>query len=95
MRAVSISQLKAHLARYLRDVRRGAELEILDRGVPVARLVGPAAVQGRDAERWLRLVKSGVLRGGSGDASVVLREPPLRLDADLSSALEDDRRDRP
>ncbi len=94
MRAVSISELKAHLARYIRDVRRGAELEILDRGVPVARLVRPSAVPGRDAERWVRLVKSGVLRAGSGDASGVLERPPLRLDADLSSALEDDRRDR-
>jgi prevent-host-death family protein len=94
MRAVSISELKAHLSRYLRDVRRGTEVQILDRGVPVARLVGLQSVAGRDPDRWKRLVKAGVLRAGSGDASAVLRRPALRLDADLTKAMIEDRRDR-
>jgi prevent-host-death family protein len=94
MRAVSISELKAHLARYIRDVRRGSEVQILDRGLPVARLVGVDSAAGRDAERWVRLVRAGVLRVGSADASSVLKTTPLRLAVDLSTAVAEDRRDR-
>ena len=36
MTAVSISDLKANLSRYLREVRRGGEVHVLDRGAPVA-----------------------------------------------------------
>lgn len=39
MTHVSSSKLKAHLGRYLRTVRRGAEIVITDREQPVARLV--------------------------------------------------------
>lgn len=40
MKTVSVSDLKAHLSRYLRMVRRGSEVQVSDRGVPIARLVG-------------------------------------------------------
>ena len=43
MSTVSISELKANLSRYLREVRRGGEVQVLDRGAPVARLVPAAA----------------------------------------------------
>jgi prevent-host-death family protein len=36
---VSVSQLKAHLGKYLRAVRQGRSVGITDRGEPVARLV--------------------------------------------------------
>jgi prevent-host-death family protein len=39
---VSVSQLRAELARHLRAAQDGEEVIITDRGVPVARL-GPAA----------------------------------------------------
>jgi prevent-host-death family protein len=39
MKSVKIAQLKSELSRYLRDVRRGEPLTILDRMTPVARLV--------------------------------------------------------
>ena len=39
MTTVSISELKANLSRYVREVRRGGEVQVLDRGAPVARLV--------------------------------------------------------
>jgi prevent-host-death family protein len=38
MVAVKISDFKAHLAKYLRQVKTGQEMEILDRGAPVARV---------------------------------------------------------
>ena len=43
MTTASISELKANLSRYLRVVRRGGEVQVLDRGTPVAKLVPPAA----------------------------------------------------
>ena len=42
MQTASVSELKANLSRYLREVRRGGEVQVLNRGTPVARLV-PAA----------------------------------------------------
>ncbi len=36
---VKISELKAHLSEYLRHVRRGHTVEVMDRDTPVARVV--------------------------------------------------------
>ena len=93
MTIVSISDLKARLSQYLRIVRNGGEVQILDRGVPVARLVG---IQGIESEgRWRRLVGAGVLRPGTGDTTRLLAESPLALPgAGLSEALEEERGDR-
>jgi prevent-host-death family protein len=41
MITVPISDLKADLSRHLREVRRGGEIQVLERGTPVARLVTP------------------------------------------------------
>ena len=86
--AVSVSDLKANLSRYLREVRRGGEIQVTDRGTPVARLVPPAEPED---ERLSRLIKLGVLRAGQGDAAAVLDEPPLDLPTSLSEALADER----
>jgi prevent-host-death family protein len=99
MKTASVSDLKAHLSRYLRLVRRGSEVQILDRGVPVARLVGLAETSEspdpRDKERVDRLVKAGVLRRGSGNVRDIVSEPPIvAAGADLRGALDEDRQDR-
>ncbi len=39
MSAVSIARLKAHLSRYVRLARRGHPVTVMNRDVPVARLV--------------------------------------------------------
>jgi prevent-host-death family protein len=39
MLKVRIADLKAHLSRYLKTVRRGETITVLDRDTPVARLV--------------------------------------------------------
>ena len=90
MTAVSISDLKANLSRYLREVRRGGEVQVLDRGAPVARLV-PATASDDEGIRE-RLVATGLLRPGKGGA--VLESPPLTLSASISEALSEDRTDR-
>lgn len=93
MKSVSVSDLKANLSRYLREVKRGSEIQVLERGVPVARLVGLGPAPAHDPERRERLIRAGILRPGSGDASSILRTPPLR-GADVAGALRDDREDR-
>lgn len=95
MQTVSVSELKAHLSRYLRDVRRGGEVQVLDRGRPVARLVGLASEPATpDDEERERLVRAGVLRAGTGGSAFLLETPPLELDTALSGALQEDREDR-
>ena len=39
MKAVKIAELKSHLSRHLREVRRGGVVTVLDRETPIARLV--------------------------------------------------------
>ena len=93
MSTVSISDLKANLSHYLREVRRGGEVQVLDRGTPVARMVPPAADDDEGGARE-RLIASGVLRAGRGGAGSILEEPPLALPVSLSDALAEERKDR-
>src|SRR6266540_3226617 len=96
MRTVSVTDLKAHLSRYLRMVRRGSEVQILERGVPIARLVGlQGDARTDEKERLDRLTRAGILRRGTGDLSWLLTEPPVgKHSAELLQALEEDRKDR-
>jgi antitoxin (DNA-binding transcriptional repressor) of toxin-antitoxin stability system len=55
MKTVSVSELKAQLSRYPRMVRCGSEVQILDRGVPIARLVAISDPASADSERLERL----------------------------------------
>ena len=59
MSDVGIAELKARLSEYLRSVRNGGTLTVLDRDTPIARIV-PYAVQPleiRKATRRLRDLK--------------------------------------
>lgn len=90
-----MTELKAKLSAYLREVRRGGEVQILDRGEPIARLV-PVAPWGAGADpdaeqRRQRLIAAGALRPGTGIDPAVL---PLAVPVDLGGALDDDRADR-
>lgn len=92
MSTASVSELKANLSRYLREVRRGGEVEVLDRGAPVARLVPPE--RGDDRRIRERLIGAGLLRPGKGGAAAILESPPPALPVRLSEALAEDRTDR-
>ena len=92
MTTVSVSELKANLSRYLREVRRGGEVQVLDRGSPVARLVPVTASD--DSGIRERLIGTGLLRPGTGRAASVLDDPPLALGVSISQALSEDRKDR-
>lgn len=100
MKIASITELKAHLSKYIRVARRGGEVQIVERGVPVARLVG---MQGASREasaadveaRLDRLARAGIIRRGTGELRWLLDDPPLRMPgADIQRALDEDREDR-
>ena len=95
MKTVSVSVLKAQLSRYLREVERGNEVQILDRGRPVARLIQADAggLSSSSAGRQ-RLIADGILRAGSGKSSQILKAGPLDMQADLGNAVRDEREDR-
>jgi prevent-host-death family protein len=94
MTAVSITELKARLSHYLREVRRGGEVQILDRGRPIALLVGVPTTGDENSRARLRLIRAGVLRAGGGATHTVLSVAPLKVPEGLSGALADDRADR-
>ncbi len=95
MSTASISELKARLSAFLREVRQGGEVQVLDRGKPVARLVpmtsDPTNEDHDDSQRRQRLIASGILRPGTG---VDLSMRPLPASIKLSQALEAERSDR-
>jgi prevent-host-death family protein len=95
MKTASVTELKANLSRYLRMVRRGSEVQVLERGVPIARLVGLGNVAPAEQDRLERLERAGLLRRGTSDASWLLDEHPIEAQgADISGALSDEREDR-
>jgi len=69
MKTTNITDLRANLSRILDGVRQGEEVEVLDRGVPVARLVPVAPTTAASKGRvppWLgRLRRSGAVRVGT------------------------------
>jgi prevent-host-death family protein len=95
MSQVSVSELKSRLSHYLREVRRGGEIQILDRGVPIARVTHlPSRQPGGDDSRLERLIQAGVVRPGRGNAAWILDTPPLELSVSILESLNKDREDR-
>jgi prevent-host-death family protein len=60
-RAVSIAELKNKLSAYLAEVRRGEEILVRDRSVPIARIVPLERLSSSDAEE-VALAGEGKLR---------------------------------
>jgi prevent-host-death family protein len=96
MKDVSVTELKARLSSYLRLVKRGGEVQILERGVPVARLTRAALGRGPDRDRLARLVRGGILRRGTGDLGWMVAEAPVSgRGGSLLAALDEDREKAP
>ena len=66
MKTTSVSELKAQLSRYLRLVKRGETVVVLDRRVAVAELVPVTAAA---ASPFERLAREGRLKLGTQDWS--------------------------
>jgi prevent-host-death family protein len=83
MTTVRVAELKARLSEYLRRVRRGHEVTVLDRETPIARIVpygrsGPALQIRRP-------------RPGSAGLHGVRLPPPLRVKTDVVALLLEER----
>jgi antitoxin (DNA-binding transcriptional repressor) of toxin-antitoxin stability system len=97
MEKTTISLLKARLSAYLKKVRAGQTILILDRDEPVARLerVGASTPDASGGgERLTRLERAGLLRRGAGRLSVQeLRAAVARSQASVVGALLEERRE--
>jgi prevent-host-death family protein len=86
MRSVTIADLKNNLSRYLREVRRGQEVTVLSRDIPVARLVPVEPLGG--------LADVRLPTPGAPQLADVPMPPPLTFDGDIVVVLRDERGDR-
>ena len=82
MRSVRIAELKARLSEYLRAVRNGETISVLDRETPVAQIV---PVRGRVA---LRIRKPAP---GTPPPNRVKLPKPLEIDIDIVDLLLEER----
>jgi antitoxin (DNA-binding transcriptional repressor) of toxin-antitoxin stability system len=97
--AVSVSELKGNLLRYLDKVQRGSEVQVLKGRMPIARLVGleasPSTGKKEDNEKLDRLERTGMIRRGTGNMRWVLEQKALKLPGPgVLDALSEDREDR-
>ena len=95
MRRVTVTELKNRLSRYLRLVKQGEVLEVLERSVPIARIAGISSGGSRGGEGLARLVRDGVVAPPSAnEARDLLRRPPVPCRGDVAQALIEERRRR-
>ena len=83
MTKVGVAELKSRLSEYLRRVRRGRSVIVLDRSTPVARLVPY-----EDEAASLRV--RAPLPGAPKPKDVAL-PPPIRVEADIVALLLEER----
>lgn len=86
MTSVSITELKAHLADYLRRVQNGERFHVTSRGTEVADLVPADPVR---AALW-RMVEAGEAKW-SGEDMVPPSDPPINTGRMLSDIVLEDR----
>lgn len=89
MKVVNVSELKAHLSRYLRMASRGSQIVVRDRDEPIAQLGPPQA----EAQSWRdRLAREGRLRLGTqkwGDLTISKLDRRVDVQASLRAVRED------
>jgi antitoxin (DNA-binding transcriptional repressor) of toxin-antitoxin stability system len=89
MKAINVTELKAHLSRYLRLASRGARIVVKDRDEPIAQLGPPQT----EALSWRdRLAREGRLRVGTQDWER-LSISPLDRRVDIQASLQAVRED--
>ncbi|MEQ8200546.1 MAG: type II toxin-antitoxin system prevent-host-death family antitoxin [Syntrophomonadaceae bacterium] len=89
---VGIREAKMNLSRLLKEVQKGAEITISDRGIHVARLVPVAPESLALEQRIENLVRTGSLEPPPKTARWL--PPPLPLEAGLGQKFLQEERDR-
>lgn len=95
MKRVSVSDLKNRLSEFLRLVKKGETIEILERNVPIARIEGVRA-SSRSADEYLEdLTRRGILSRPRGKPDLsFLERPPVPCKVDVVKLVLEDREDR-
>jgi prevent-host-death family protein len=83
MKTVGIAELKARLSEYLRVVRRGQEITVLDRETPIARIVPYT-----DAGAPLSVRRPA---SGARALQAIKLPPPLKIRTDVVALLLEER----
>ena len=89
MQSIKVTELKAHLSRYLRQASRGEKITVRDRDEPIAEL-GPA--RGEPLFWRDRLVREGRLRPGTQDWGA-LKISSIQRRVDIQASLRAVRED--
>jgi antitoxin (DNA-binding transcriptional repressor) of toxin-antitoxin stability system len=88
MKDINVSELKAHLSKYLRMASRGVQIVVRDRDEPVAQIGPPTA-----GASWVdRMARAGRLRPGTQKWNT-LRITKLEKVIDAQAALREVRED--
>lgn len=87
MKVANLTDVKNDLSRYVEQVRRGARVRILVRGVPVADIIPVAPSSDQESgsfsgEELADLEKRGIIRRGSARGSAELSRPGPRVGGD-------------
>ncbi|HAK96561.1 MAG TPA: hypothetical protein DCM87_16615 [Planctomycetes bacterium] len=90
MRQVTVTELKNKLSAYLRLVKKGHTLEVLERSVPVARIEPAAAPSG--AALIEQLAREGIaVPARTRPRKDFFKKPPLPCTADAAKVLIEER----
>ena len=91
MRQVSVTDLKNKLSEYLRMVKKGETIEVLERSVPIARLQGVGDDPSGDG-RLERLLRDGIVtRAKRKPSKAWLKKPPVPCRVDVMQVLIEER----
>ncbi len=85
MKSATVSELKNHLSKFLRWVKQGEPVVVLDRGIPVAEIHPRQKKNSLSSDRLNQLEAKGVLRRGDVGK---LKEFPFPPEAKKTGALE-------
>ena len=90
MRKVSVTELKNQLSKYLRLVKRGETIVVLEHSVPIAQMT--ALVRGTLTEDPLlqRQIDAGILAAPQAEPPTKL-DPPVPCSGDVLAAIRQDR----
>jgi prevent-host-death family protein len=92
MKKVSISELKSKLSQYLRYVKNGERVVVVDRNQPVAYLTPIHAGEKSSAEHLADLERRGIIRRGSGQPIKDYPYPSGDKESGVLAALLEERR---